>query len=63
MREINLAVALLPRQFGKAIVLREFEGLSYDEIAARTGTTLGTVKSRIARGRIRMQEYLQPLIA
>ena len=38
------------------------EGLSYDEIAAATESSLGTVKSRIARARARLQEQLGDLV-
>lgn len=41
-----------------AIVLCDIEGLSYEEVATTTQTTLGTVRSRIARGRARLRDYL-----
>jgi RNA polymerase sigma-70 factor (ECF subfamily) len=41
-----------------ALVLGDVEGWSYREIADMTGTSLGTVKSRIFRGRIRLRELL-----
>ena len=63
MEQITVSLALLPRQFAKVVALREFDGLSYEEIAVRTKTSLGTVKSRIARGRTKLQAHLQPLIA
>ncbi|MDD3236709.1 MAG: sigma-70 family RNA polymerase sigma factor [Candidatus Gastranaerophilales bacterium] len=53
----------LPEQFRFVIVLREIQGLSYDEIAKITKTSVGTVKSRIARARSKLQEYLKPYIA
>jgi len=43
-------------------VLREFEGLSYEDIAKITNTALGTVKSRIARARIKLQQELKDFI-
>ncbi len=56
------AIAELPEVFRTAIILREVEGLSYEEIATRTGVTLGTVKSRIARARQRLQSQLLPYL-
>jgi RNA polymerase sigma factor (sigma-70 family) len=51
----------LPPEFREAIVLRELEGLSYKEIAAVSGVPLGTVMSRLARARERLQECLAAL--
>lgn len=59
---IKKAMAQLPEQFRTAIVLRELQGLSYEEIAESIGCELGTVKSRIARARGRLQEILSPYI-
>lgn len=56
------AIAELPEVFRTAIILREVDGLSYEEIATRTGVTLGTVKSRIARARQRLQSQLLPYL-
>jgi len=56
---IQAALELLPKQFKNVIVLREFHGLSYEEIAARTHTEIGTVKSRIARAKTKMQSRLR----
>ena len=44
------------------IVLREYEGLSYEDISKLTNTTIGTVKSRIARARGKLQEHLKEFI-
>lgn len=52
----------LPEHFRIAIILRELQGLSYEEIAVATHTTIGTVKSRIARARDRLQDGLKPYI-
>ena len=49
----------LPEQFKIAIVLRELQGLSYEQIAFATNTNVGTVKSRIARGREKLQDSLK----
>ena len=56
------ALMKLPEQFRTAIVLREVEGLSYEEIAVITKTEMGTVKSRIARARTKLQEMLKPYL-
>jgi RNA polymerase sigma-70 factor (ECF subfamily) len=45
-------------EFREAIVLRELEGLSYKEIADIAGVPIGTVMSRLARARKRLQSYL-----
>jgi len=57
--ELRSAIADLPEVFRTTIVLREIEGLAYEEIAEMTGVSLGTVKSRIARARQRLQLQLQ----
>jgi RNA polymerase sigma-70 factor (ECF subfamily) len=59
---IREAMSRLPEQFRTAIVLREVEGLSYEEIAILTKTEMGTVKSRIARARTKLQEMLKPYL-
>jgi len=52
------AVANLPVQFREVIILRDLEDRSYDEISRITGSSEGTVKSRINRGRAMLQETL-----
>lgn len=61
-RHIQEAIASLPEQFRTIIVLREIQGLSYEEIASLTNTNIGTVKSRLARARLKLQESLQPYL-
>jgi RNA polymerase sigma-70 factor, ECF subfamily len=48
----------LPLDQRVAVVLCDVQGLSYEEIAASTQTNMGTVRSRIARGRARLRDYL-----
>jgi RNA polymerase sigma-70 factor (ECF subfamily) len=48
---IRQALEQLPSDFREAVVLREMEGLSYKEISATIGVPLGTVMSRLSRGR------------
>ncbi len=48
----------LPLDQRVAVVLCDIQGLSYEEIAATTQATMGTVRSRIARGRARLRSYL-----
>ena len=52
---LRKAVEELPIEFREVIILRELEGLSYKEIAHVTGVPLGTVMSRLARARKRLQ--------
>jgi len=55
---IRAALLSLPENLRIVIVLREYEGLSYDDIAKVTNTPSGTVKSRISRARIKLREEL-----
>jgi len=55
---LKAALDDLPAEFREAIVLREMEGMSYKEIADIAGVPIGTVMSRLARARKRMQIYL-----
>ena len=56
---LQTAIADLPEAFRTTIVLREIEGMAYEEIAEITEVSLGTVKSRIARARAKLQSVLQ----
>lgn len=60
--QLHRAVQELPEAFRQTIVLREIQGLAYEEIAEITGVSLGTVKSRIARARSRLQSTLKPYL-
>ncbi|HMA34971.1 MAG TPA: sigma-70 family RNA polymerase sigma factor [Chloroflexia bacterium] len=57
-REIQRALDGLPEDQRLALVLADIQGLSYDEIAEVTHTSLGTVKSRISRARFKMRDLL-----
>lgn len=56
--DVELALAGLPPDFRVAVVLCDIEGLTYEEIADILGTKLGTVRSRIHRGRAMLREAL-----
>jgi RNA polymerase sigma-70 factor (ECF subfamily) len=59
---IQDALHHLPDELRTAITLREFDGLSYDEIAQVMGCPVGTVRSRIFRAREAIDKKLEPLI-
>jgi RNA polymerase sigma-70 factor (ECF subfamily) len=58
-REVEAALQTLPDEQRLAVVLSDLQGLDYAEIAEVMKTSLGTVKSRIARGRARLREVLR----
>jgi RNA polymerase sigma factor (sigma-70 family) len=60
VERVQRAIEELPFDFREVIVLRELEGLSYKEIAAVIGAPIGTVMSRLARGRERLLAMLDP---
>jgi RNA polymerase sigma-70 factor (ECF subfamily) len=59
---VNRAVADLPEDLRTAIILREIEGLSYEEIANAMDCPVGTVRSRIFRAREAIDRSLKPLL-
>jgi RNA polymerase sigma-70 factor (ECF subfamily) len=58
-RMLNDALAALPTQFREVLVLRELEDLSYKEIARVADLPIGTVMSRLARGRRLLGEFVR----
>jgi RNA polymerase sigma-70 factor (ECF subfamily) len=61
-RTVNHAVEELPEDLRTAIILREVEGLSYEEIAEAMDCPVGTVRSRIFRAREAIDRSLKPLL-
>jgi RNA polymerase sigma-70 factor (ECF subfamily) len=57
--DVTDALRALPPEFRAAVVLCDIEGLSYEEIAAALGVKLGTVRSRIHRGRAQLRRDLE----
>jgi RNA polymerase sigma-70 factor, ECF subfamily len=57
---VTKALKKLPKELRLAITLREFDGLSYEEIAAIMGCPIGTVRSRIFRARENISAILRP---
>jgi len=58
---IQKAIVKLPEHFRTAIILRDIQELSYEEISNIINAPLGTVKSRINRARLKLQEDLQKM--
>jgi len=55
---IQKAISNLPKKFRQVIVLRDIQGFSYEEISSIIKVPLGTVKSRVNRARLKLQEDL-----
>ncbi len=58
---VDAAIGALPEDLRRAVVLREYEGLSYEEIAAVMACPVGTVRSRIFRAREAIDRQLRPV--
>jgi RNA polymerase sigma-70 factor, ECF subfamily len=59
---VQSALQKVPEVFRSAVILRDLEGLSYEEVAEVLDCSVGTVKSRILRGRRALKEILEPLL-
>lgn len=58
-RALEVALYQLPDEQRVVVVLSDVQGYTYEEIAAITGVSLGTIKSRLSRGRARLREVLR----
>jgi RNA polymerase sigma-70 factor (ECF subfamily) len=59
---VNSAMDELPEELRQAVVLREIEGLSYEEISLAMACPIGTVRSRIFRAREAISAKVKPLL-
>ncbi len=57
-RCLHEGLTSLPPEQRVAVILRDVQGLAYEEVAEATGASLGTVKSRISRGRAALRDFL-----
>jgi RNA polymerase sigma-70 factor (ECF subfamily) len=62
LARVRECVHSLPDEFREAVVLRDMESLSYEEIATVLGLPIGTVRSRIHRGRLQLQVMLREFV-
>lgn len=59
---IQEAIGSLPAEYREVVLLRDIQGLSYEVISQITGDKLGTVKSRLARGRVQIMQKLKGMV-
>jgi len=59
VRAIRSGIQTLPAEQGTVLVLADVQGWSYQEIADGMGTSIGTVRSRLARARAKLRDYMQ----
>ncbi|HEX8653013.1 MAG TPA: sigma-70 family RNA polymerase sigma factor [Pyrinomonadaceae bacterium] len=58
-RALHAALGTLGRPYREAVILRDVEGLSYEEVAAALEISVGTVKSRLSRGRMELRRKME----
>ena len=59
---IQKAINSLPEEQNTVVVLRDIQGLTYQEISDITGLNLGTVKSKLARARLALRDILKNMV-
>ena len=62
MEKVNQSIKKLPEDLRVALTLREYDGMSYEEIADVMACPVGTVRSRIFRARETVEQAIQPLL-
>ena len=62
LKLLTQAIAKLPEEFREALMLSEYEGMTYDEIGKLTGASLSTIRIRIFRAKARLRKMLLPVI-
>lgn len=62
MKYIEQALEMIPTEFKDAVIMRDIKNLTYEEIVEISGVPMGTVKSRINRGRARLKSLLENII-
>jgi RNA polymerase sigma factor (sigma-70 family) len=63
VRYIEIALQKISVDFREVLILRDIQGLSYEEISEVTGFPMGTVKSKLNRGRVQLQQLLRRMTA
>ena len=59
---VEAELRMIPEPYRSVVILRDIEGFSYEEIAEILATSLGTVKSRLMRGRTQLRQRLAPYV-
>jgi RNA polymerase sigma-70 factor (ECF subfamily) len=62
-RQVRFAISQLPEEYRVVLVLREMEGYCYETIAEVLDLPVGTVRSRLHRGRMQLREQLREVLA